>query len=128
MDPFQTLLGMMAGGKSATDTRSALLETLAGQEGVDPTMQALLTQAMSNRDDDSREGPIDDGDDDDDDLRIDRRRRALQRLRQQFYEMQSEIAALRQQNRGLRAALRAARQHQPSEPAAPHTIAIGGTP
>ena len=126
MDPFQTLLGMMAGGKSATDTRSALLETLAGQEGVDPTMQALLTQAMSNRDDDSGEGRIDDGDDDD--LRIDRRRRAVQRLRQQFYEMQSEIAALRQQNRGLRAALRAARQHPPSEPAAPHTIAIGGTP
>lgn len=56
-EPSQ-LLAMAAAGRSG-ELRTALLQHLAGQEGVDPAVQSLLSQALAerSRDDDARRDP-----------------------------------------------------------------------
>ena len=119
-DIYQTLLGMMSSGKSAADTRAAILEMLSGQEGIDPATQALLARAMS---DDSETGAdeFDDDGDDDDDANRQRRQRAVRLLRRRFHEMEAELADLRRRNQRLRAALREARGRPSPWPVRPQS-------
>lgn len=123
-DVYQALLGMMAGGQQAASARSALMESLSAQDGIDPLTRALLSQAMGPEggDEARADDAVPEGEEDDDqaggdeepgsEYRALRRRRALRRLRKRFVSMQAEIEDLRERNERLAAALAARKREE----------------
>jgi hypothetical protein len=142
-DPTQ-LLAMAAAGRTE-ELRTAVMQQLAGQEGLDPAVQSLLSQSLAARGEDSDDGA---GDTDRDDLdRLDpdrddrgpagpgshdpeasrRRRRALWLLRERFADMQVELAELRERNDALAAALGACALCWGADPACDVCAGRGGS-
>jgi hypothetical protein len=106
------------------DLQSALLQHLAAQESIDPTMQSLLARAITER---AQNGGRNHAESEEDPDRVARRRRAMRTLRDRFEEMEDELDELRDRNDTLAAALGACAQCWGEDPGC-ELCAGGGGP